>query len=93
MPIFSIPQLKFIFLDAGDVLVERKTKDGDNIARELGFDPANYEKISAEVVALQPKQEVEKFNHIKTLADEHRIINRFHRRMCEYLGRRINKKD
>ena len=64
---FPIPQPKFIYFDAGDVLVERKTKDGDNIAREQGFDPADYEKISAVVVALQLKEEVEEFNHIKTL--------------------------
>ena len=81
----TIKQPKFIYLDAGDVLFERRTKDGDNIARELGFNPENYDKIVMEVVALQ-KEEADEFNHIKTLDDEYRIINRFHRRMCDYLG-------
>jgi HAD superfamily hydrolase (TIGR01509 family) len=82
----TITQPKFIFLDAGDVLFERNTKDGDNIAKELGFDPENYDEIVMKVVSLQPKEEVEEFNHIKTLDDEYRIINRFHQRMCDYLG-------
>jgi putative hydrolase of the HAD superfamily len=85
MPNPTIKQPKFIYLDAGDVLFERRTKDGDNIARELGFNPENYDKILMEVIALQ-KEEADEFNHIKTLEDEYRIINRFHRRMCEYLG-------
>jgi hypothetical protein len=72
---YTIPQPKFIFFDVGDVLVERRTKDGDNIAYELGFPPEKYEEIVMKVVSLQPKEEVEEFNHIKTLDDEYRIIN------------------
>jgi len=77
---------EFIFFDGGDVLFNRKTPDGDNIARELGFDPAQYDQIVQETIKTQSNKEVQEFNQIKTLEDEYRIINRFHEYMCRYLG-------
>lgn len=81
----------FIYLDAGDVLFRRRLPDGDNISRELQIDPKEYHKIVMEVVMSQPESERNEFNHIPTLEDEYRIINRFHRRLCDYLGKEYDE--
>ncbi len=78
--------IQFIYLDAGDVLVQRRTKDGDNIARELGFAPEKYEEILNLLISKQTEEQRQAFNHIKTLDDEYEHINAFHRSMCDYLN-------
>lgn len=83
---------EFIFFDGGDVLFNRKTPDGDHIARELGFDPAHYDRIVLETIATQPDEEVAEFSQIRTLEDEYRIINRFHEYMCRCLGVKFDEK-
>lgn len=77
--------IEFIYLDGGSVLFHRNTPDGDHIAKELGFDPKDYDTIVMAVVATQTPEEGGNFWHINTLEKEYEVINRFHIKMCEYL--------
>ncbi len=54
----NLTEVKFIYLDGGNVLVKRNSVDGDHIANELGFDPLDYEKIVEAVAATQPQEEI-----------------------------------
>jgi len=81
----KIKQPKFIYLDVGNVLVYKRTTEGENIARELGFQPDQYETIIQKVIELQGEKISSKFWNIRTLDDETQVLNEFHRKMCEYL--------
>lgn len=83
----NLSEVEYIYLDGGSVLVTRNTPDGDNIAKELGFDPQDYEKILMATIATQTPEETANFWHIETLEKEYDILNNFHTKMCEYLNK------
>lgn len=78
-------EVEFIYFDGGSVLVNRNTPDGDHIAKELGFDPKEYDSIVMSVVATQSPEEIDSFWHVDTLEKEYEVLNNFHIKMCEYL--------
>lgn len=77
--------IKFIYFDAGNVLFYKVTTEGDNIARELGFPPEQYQPIVDELVKQQGEELTKQFYQLSNLEEETQYLNGLHRRMCEYL--------
>ena len=78
--------IKQIYFDAGRVIFTRRTPDGDNIAKLLGFPKSKYDNILKDVIELQSQEDNKHFWNIRTLDDEYTYLNKFHKRMCEYLN-------
>lgn len=77
--------IKQIYFDAGKVIFTRRTPDGDRIAELLGFPKEDYNKILQKIIDIQSKEEGAQFWSIKTLEEEYKYLNEFHRNMCIYL--------
>ncbi|GEM_PF-1877860 len=77
--------IKQIYFDAGKVIFTRRTPDGDNIAKLLGFPKEEYQNILQKVIELQIQEDNDQFWAIRTLDDEYNYLNKFHKKMCEYL--------
>lgn len=77
--------IKQVYFDAGKVIFTRRTPDGDCIAALLGFPKEEYKDIEQKIIDIQSQEENNQFWSIRTLEDEYRYLNEFHRRMCVYL--------
>lgn len=82
--------IKHIFFDAGKVIFTRRTPDGDKIAGLLGFPKGEYKNILQKTIGLQSQEDNDQFWAIRTLEDEYKYLNKFHKKMCEYLGHEYN---
>ncbi len=78
--------IKQIYFDAGRVIFTRRTPDGDNIAKLLGFPKSEYDSLLKKIIELQSQEDRERFWNIRTLEDEYASLNGFHKLMCEYLN-------
>lgn len=78
--------IKQIYFDAGKVIFTRRTPDGDHIAELLGFPKEDYNTILQKVIDIQSQEENNQFWSIKTLGEEYKYLNEFHKKMCEYLN-------
>jgi len=83
--------IKQIYFDAGKVIFTRITPDGDNIAGLLNFPKEEYKNILQKVIDLQSKEENDQFWSIRTLEDEYKYLNKFHQKMCDFLGREYDE--
>jgi putative hydrolase of the HAD superfamily len=77
--------IKFIYFDAGNVLFYKVTTEGENIAKELGFPPDQYQDIVDILVEQQGEEVTEQFYRLSSLEEETEYLNGLHRRMCDYL--------
>jgi len=77
--------IKQIYFDAGRVIFTRRTPDGDNIAKLLGFPKNEYDNILNKIIESQSKEDHDRFWGIRTIEDEYKSLNKFHKQMCEYL--------
>lgn len=77
---------KIIFLDAGNVLIYKRTTEDENIARRLGFQTEEYPEVIKRVVEYQGKKKSDKFWNIRSLDDEIAVLDEFHRDMLKVLG-------
>jgi HAD superfamily hydrolase (TIGR01509 family) len=78
--------IKQIYFDVGRVIFTRRTPDGDNIAKLLGFRKEDYQKVWQAVIDIQTEEENAMFWKIKTIEEEYKYLNEFHRKMCIYLN-------
>jgi len=78
---------KTIFFDVGNVLVYKKTSEGFNIGKILGFDESEYENILSKVVESAPSDLGVRFWELRTLEEEINYLNEFHTYFLKYLGK------
>jgi HAD superfamily hydrolase (TIGR01509 family) len=78
--------IKFLYFDAGNVIFNRITPDGDNICKLLNIEPLNYEKILQDTIKLQTEADNLEFWNIKTIEDEYKYLDKFHIKMCNMLN-------
>jgi HAD superfamily hydrolase (TIGR01509 family) len=76
----------FIYFDAKNVLIYKEVYEGDYIAKELGFNPNDYDNIVKEVISYVGEPAVEEFNKIRTVEDEKSYFDWFNKHLCEYLN-------
>ena len=76
---------KTIFFDVGNVLVYKKTSEGFNIGKILGFDESEYENILSKVVESAPSDLGVRFWELRTLEEEISYLNEFHTYFFQYL--------
>lgn len=77
---------KFIYFDAKNVLISKDVYEGDYIAKELGFDPNEYDEIIKKVITYVGDDAVEGFNNIHTIEEEEKYFNWFNKYLCEYMN-------
>jgi putative hydrolase of the HAD superfamily len=82
----KLKQPKYILFDVGNVLVYKVTHEDENAAKLLGMSRDNYRNLLDKLIENQSAEEKSEFANINTLEKEIAYLDRFHTKICKYLG-------
>jgi putative hydrolase of the HAD superfamily len=78
--------IKYILLDAGNVLFYKITHEDENIANLLNITKGEYRRILDKLIDEQSTEEKNEFKNMNTFEKEITYLNKLHKKICEYLN-------
>lgn len=77
---------KYIYFDAGNVLVEGSIRKKPAIAKLLGIPADKYDEVSNTFIQTLPKEIDNKFWRMRTIEQEREYVKEFNYLFCKYLN-------